>query len=153
MSHIIEDVQSEATARNPEPLNGLEARAYILNELRKWLEGQHHLFSIGKAYAQGACGFSITIALEGEQPSTAEFGLEFDDAETVRASLAGVKLQKAAVNGVPDSEFEAKGTAPVRIERGYEGSKVKSSPVKDLGNADEGPMAKSDTPGGKGRKV
>ena len=66
MSHIIEDVQSVATARNPEPLNGLEARAYILNELRKWLEGQHHLFSIGKAYARGACGFSITIALEGE---------------------------------------------------------------------------------------
>ena len=99
------------------PLNGAEARVYLLHQLKQWLEGEQGLFSIGRTWPQTTFRVALTVECPGEDDQTVAWTVHLGDPEAIRAMLVGAPAR--ATDGARDEEFTTDGTEPVRVHRGY----------------------------------
>lgn len=128
MAKLIEEKEMNPPSEVHSPLNGLEARAYILRKFKGLLDGRHDLFNIGKAYDRTTCKVQMTIETWSENPVTDTLDFDFADPETIRSFLTGTPVEKPT--GKSDEEIKPKGKAPVKLHRGYAGTRVENQPDK-----------------------
>jgi hypothetical protein len=118
---ITEEVNPSSNLKEIVPLNGVEMRAYLLHEIKRYLDGEHGLFSVGRAWPSARAAVSITIGCPGMEDA---HDIEFDvavppDPEDVRCMLTGTTPKPK--DAVDDAEIKPEGTAPVKVHRGYAG--------------------------------
>lgn len=123
MAKLIEERELNPAKESHLPLNGLEVRTYIVMRFKQWLDGRHDLFNIARVYAESDCHISMALVTKDEQPATDSIEFNFDNALEIRSLLTGTPVAKSDESG-SDAEIKPQGKRPVKIHRGYAGSKV-----------------------------
>jgi hypothetical protein len=130
-AHVIDDTMPTVKGKDYEPPNGLEVKQSIIASFHKILDGEHGIFSIGRAYPR--MRYEITVLIEGQGEDAQEIRIQGGDGQGKLPVLLADSISETTE---PPDDFRKRAGLPVKSqpetkpESGFEQGATGKEPVK-----------------------